>query len=143
MGIFFMLFSIDIVDQILTVLLLFTGRKAFGKSWRHVLQNLETKEDRHNNWPCYFWRLVFFSLYDLFDFNSFGMHDNDIMCIMITADPVRRNGNHSEQREKLGLTSSAPKGQSKPRKSLSEPTNAFEKVEVCINLMKINCCLKS
>lgn len=63
--------------------------------------------------------------------------------VIFGADPVRRNGNHSEQREKLGLTSSAPKGQSKPRKSLSEPTNAFEKVEVCINLMKINCCLKS
>lgn len=44
-------------------------------------------------------------------------------------DPVRRKGNHMEQREKLGLTS-APKGQSKTRKPLSEPTNALERVEV-------------
>ncbi|KAK7411366.1 hypothetical protein VNO78_02799 [Psophocarpus tetragonolobus] len=45
-------------------------------------------------------------------------------------DPVRRKGNHLEQREKLGLTSSAPKGQSKSRTTLSEPTNTLEKVEV-------------
>ncbi|WJX32099.1 Putative SNAP25 homologous protein SNAP33 [Trifolium repens] len=44
-------------------------------------------------------------------------------------DPVRVSANHLEQREKLGLNS-APKGQSKPRKTLSEPTNAFERVEV-------------
>ncbi|KAK7304671.1 hypothetical protein VNO77_42556 [Canavalia gladiata] len=44
-------------------------------------------------------------------------------------DPVRRKGNHLEQREKLGLTS-APKGQSKPRTTLPEPTNALEQVEV-------------
>ncbi|KAK8465852.1 hypothetical protein PHAVU_009G190830 [Phaseolus vulgaris] len=44
-------------------------------------------------------------------------------------DPVRRKGNHLEQREKLGLTS-APKGQSKSRTTPSESTNAFEKVEV-------------
>lgn len=44
-------------------------------------------------------------------------------------DPVRRKGNHLEQREKLGLTS-APKGQSKSRTTLPEPTNALEQVEV-------------
>ncbi|XP_014495131.1 SNAP25 homologous protein SNAP33 [Vigna radiata var. radiata] len=44
-------------------------------------------------------------------------------------DPVRRKGNHLEQREKLGLTS-ATKGQSKSRATPSEPTNALEKVEV-------------
>ncbi|KAK2410225.1 SNAP25 proteinous protein SNAP33 [Trifolium repens] len=43
-------------------------------------------------------------------------------------DPVRVSANHLEQREKLGLNS-APKGQSKPRKTLSGPTNAFERVE--------------
>ncbi|XP_061346580.1 SNAP25 homologous protein SNAP33-like isoform X2 [Gastrolobium bilobum] len=43
-------------------------------------------------------------------------------------DPVRRKGNHLEQREKLGLTS-APKGQSKVRTPPHEPTNAIEKVE--------------
>ncbi|XP_058759471.1 SNAP25 homologous protein SNAP33-like [Vicia villosa] len=44
-------------------------------------------------------------------------------------DPVRRSANHVEQREKLGLNS-APKGQSNPRRATSEPTNAFERVEV-------------
>lgn len=51
-------------------------------------------------------------------------------------DPVRKKGNHLEQREKLGLTS-APKGQSKSRTTLSEPSNVLEKVEVSIDLMKI------
>lgn len=51
-------------------------------------------------------------------------------------DPVRKSANHLEQREKLGLNS-APKGQSKPRKALSEPTNAFERVEVRNNLVTI------
>lgn len=51
-------------------------------------------------------------------------------------DPVRRKGNHLEQREKLGLTS-ATKGQSKSRATPSEPTNALEKVEVRIDLLKI------
>jgi len=44
-------------------------------------------------------------------------------------DPVRRSANHMEQREKLGLNS-APKGQSNPRRAISEPANAFERVEV-------------
>ncbi|KAL2340717.1 hypothetical protein Fmac_008657 [Flemingia macrophylla] len=44
-------------------------------------------------------------------------------------DTVKRKGNHLEQREKLGLTS-APKGQSKSRTTLPEPTNALEQVEV-------------
>ncbi|XP_027331208.1 SNAP25 homologous protein SNAP33-like isoform X2 [Abrus precatorius] len=44
-------------------------------------------------------------------------------------DPVRRKGNHLEQREKLGLTS-APKGQSKSRTTLHDPTNTLEKVEL-------------
>jgi len=57
------------------------------------------------------------------------LHDAD--------DPVRKSANHLEQREKLGLNS-APKGQSKPRKALSEPTNAFERVEVRNNLVKIS-----
>ena len=58
------------------------------------------------------------------------LHDTD--------DPVRRKGSHLEQREKLGLTS-APKGQSKPQIAPSEPTNALEKVEVRINLVKAKC----
>lgn len=61
------------------------------------------------------------------------LHDTD--------DPVRRKGNHLEQREKLGLTS-APKGQSKSRPTLSEPSNALEKVEVRIYLMKIELLFK-
>ncbi|BAT84245.1 hypothetical protein VIGAN_04156000 [Vigna angularis var. angularis] len=44
-------------------------------------------------------------------------------------DPVRKIGNHLEQREKLGLTSTT-KGQSKSRAAPSESTNALEKVEV-------------
>ncbi|GAU24647.1 hypothetical protein TSUD_208730 [Trifolium subterraneum] len=43
-------------------------------------------------------------------------------------DPVRRKGNHLEQREKLGLTS-ASKGQSKLRTPPQEPTAALQKVE--------------
>ena len=42
-----------------------------------------------------------------------------------------RKGNHLEQREKLGL-SSAPKGQSNGRAPHPEPTNAMQKVEVCV-----------
>ncbi|KOM37758.1 hypothetical protein LR48_Vigan03g114000 [Vigna angularis] len=41
----------------------------------------------------------------------------------------RKIGNHLEQREKLGLTSTT-KGQSKSRAAPSESTNALEKVEV-------------
>ncbi|CAJ1975341.1 unnamed protein product [Sphenostylis stenocarpa] len=48
--------------------------------------------------------------------------------VVFGGDPVRRKGNHLEQREKLGL-SSAPKGQSKSRATLPESTNALEKVE--------------
>jgi hypothetical protein len=64
-------------------------------------------------------------MYDIVIYNM--LHDTD--------DPVRVSANHLEQREKLGLNS-APKGQSKPRKTLSGPTNAFERVEVCNNLVK-------
>ncbi|KAL2656638.1 hypothetical protein GLYMA_04G164400v4 [Glycine max] len=49
--------------------------------------------------------------------------------VVFGEDPVRKKGNHLEQREKLGLTS-APKGQSKSRTTLSEPSNVLEKVEV-------------
>ncbi|KAL2322090.1 hypothetical protein Fmac_026469 [Flemingia macrophylla] len=49
--------------------------------------------------------------------------------VIVGDDPVRRKGNHMEQREKLGLTS-APKGQPKLRTPPQEPTNALEKVEV-------------
>ncbi|XP_020224879.1 SNAP25 homologous protein SNAP33 [Cajanus cajan] len=49
--------------------------------------------------------------------------------VIVGDDPIRRKGNHLEQREKLGLTS-APKGQSKLRTPPQEPTNALEKVEV-------------
>ncbi|KAL1373226.1 hypothetical protein HN51_003215 [Arachis hypogaea] len=49
--------------------------------------------------------------------------------VLFPDDPVRRNGNHLEQREKLGLTS-APKRQSNLRAPPPEPTNAIEKVEV-------------
>ncbi|KAM3703512.1 hypothetical protein ACB098_04G100300 [Castanea mollissima] len=44
-------------------------------------------------------------------------------------DPSRRNGNHFEQKEKLGLTSAA-KGRSNALNTPSEPTDAFQKVEV-------------
>ncbi|RDX86280.1 SNAP25-likeous protein SNAP33 [Mucuna pruriens] len=50
--------------------------------------------------------------------------------VIVGDDPVRSKGNHLEQREKLGLTTSAPKGQSKLRTPPQEPTNALEKVEV-------------
>ncbi|KAF7806237.1 SNAP25 homologous protein SNAP33-like [Senna tora] len=49
--------------------------------------------------------------------------------VIVGDDPVRRKGNHLEQREKLGLTS-APKGHSKARTPPPEPTNALQKAEV-------------
>nr|GLL22142.1 SNAP25 homologous protein SNAP33-like [Ipomoea trifida] len=49
--------------------------------------------------------------------------------IITKDDPVLRRGNHLEQREKLGLNS-ATKGQSNARRTLPEPTNALQKVEV-------------
>ncbi|KAL3748560.1 hypothetical protein ACJRO7_009749 [Eucalyptus globulus] len=48
---------------------------------------------------------------------------------LITRDAVQTKGNHLEQREKLGLTSSS-KQQSKTRTPLHEPTDALQKVEV-------------
>ncbi|KAL7114915.1 hypothetical protein ACP275_04G151000 [Erythranthe tilingii] len=46
-------------------------------------------------------------------------------------DPVHRKGNHLEQREKLGLTSSTSHERSHTRKPPPiEPTNALQKVEV-------------
>lgn len=47
------------MTKIFTILLLLTGRKAFGKPWWHLLQNLETEEDTCNKRPCYHWRLIF------------------------------------------------------------------------------------
>ncbi|PSR95783.1 SNAP25ous protein [Actinidia chinensis var. chinensis] len=44
-------------------------------------------------------------------------------------DPAFRRGNHLEQRERLGLSSTS-KGQSNIRTPLPEPTNALQKVEV-------------
>ncbi|GLU12460.1 hypothetical protein SLE2022_291380 [Rubroshorea leprosula] len=44
-------------------------------------------------------------------------------------DSPKRRGNHLEQREKLGLNP-VPRGQSKSRAPLPEPTDAFQKVEV-------------
>lgn len=49
----------------------------------------------------------------------------------VADDPVQRRGNHLEQREKLGLNS-APKGRSSSRTPPPEPTNALQKVEVCM-----------
>ncbi|CAH9120938.1 unnamed protein product [Cuscuta epithymum] len=49
--------------------------------------------------------------------------------IITRDDVVQRKGNHLEQREKLGLNS-APKGHSNTQRSLPEPTNALQKVEV-------------
>lgn len=45
-------------------------------------------------------------------------------------DSFKRRANHLEQREKLGLSSS-PRGKSNPQK-YSDPTNAMEKVQVCV-----------
>ena len=47
-------------------------------------------------------------------------------------DPAQKQGNHIEQREKLGLTPPAPKGRSNMRTPPPEPTNALQKVEVCV-----------
>lgn len=48
--------------------------------------------------------------------------------VIFRDDPVRSKGNHLEQREKLGLTST--RNGSKSRTPLPEPTNALQKVEV-------------
>ncbi|XAR49999.1 hypothetical protein NMG60_11004197 [Bertholletia excelsa] len=50
--------------------------------------------------------------------------------VMIRDDPVGSKGNHLEQREKLGLAGAPPKGRSNTRTPPSEPTNAYQKVEV-------------
>ncbi|XVE54733.1 hypothetical protein DITRI_Ditri03aG0105400 [Diplodiscus trichospermus] len=46
-------------------------------------------------------------------------------------DSPKRRGGHLEQREKLGLNP-VPRGHSKSRTPPPEPTNAFQKVEVCV-----------
>lgn len=54
------------------------------------------------------------------------------ICVLVFADdPTHRRGNHLEQREKLGLGPTS-KGQSNTRTPLPEPTNALQKVEVCV-----------
>lgn len=52
-------------------------------------------------------------------------------------DPSRRTGNHLEQKEKLGLTSAA-KGRSNALTTPSEPTDAFQKVEVRISFYQLS-----
>ncbi|KAI3820143.1 hypothetical protein L1987_14001 [Smallanthus sonchifolius] len=44
-------------------------------------------------------------------------------------DPAQRKGAHLEQREKLGLTTTPTKGQSRSRTLPPEPTNALQKVK--------------
>nr|XP_043614427.1 SNAP25 homologous protein SNAP33-like [Erigeron canadensis]XP_043614428.1 SNAP25 homologous protein SNAP33-like [Erigeron canadensis] len=48
---------------------------------------------------------------------------------MIRDDPDRKKGNHLEQREKLGLTTTPNKGQSRSRTPLPESADAMQKVE--------------
>lgn len=57
------------------------------------------------------------------------------MCNLLSCadDPVQRKGNHLDQREKLGLNH-ASRGQSNTRAPLPEPTDAYQKVEVCVNM---------
>jgi synaptosomal-associated protein 25 len=47
-------------------------------------------------------------------------------------DSFKRRANHLEQREKLGLSSS-PRGNVNPQQ-YPDPTNAMEKVQVCIDI---------
>lgn len=65
------------------------------------------------------------------------------ICVLVFADdPTHRRGNHLEQREKLGLGPTS-KGQSNTRTPLPEPTNALQKVEVCVlwNCITLFCVL--
>lgn len=48
----------------------------------------------------------------------------------LTDDPDRRKGNHLEQREKLGLTTTPHKTPSHSRTSLPESADAMQKVVV-------------
>ena len=52
-------------------------------------------------------------------------------CFVSADDPAFRRGNHLEQRERLGLSSTS-KGQSNIRTPPPESTNALQKVEVCV-----------
>lgn len=52
---------------------------------------------------------------------------------LLTDDPDRRKGNHLEQREKLGLTTTPNKGASRSRVPLPESADAMQKVEVSFN----------
>ncbi|XVF54386.1 hypothetical protein PTKIN_Ptkin05aG0177000 [Pterospermum kingtungense] len=56
---------------------------------------------------------------------------------VITRDDSPKRGAHLEQREKLGLNP-VPRGHSKSRTPPPEPTNAFQKVEVCCAFIKIS-----
>lgn len=49
-----------------------------------------------------------------------------------TDDASYRRGAHLEQREKLGLNSAPKRRSADVRKPLPEPTNAYQKVEVCV-----------
>lgn len=56
-----------------------------------------------------------------------------LICVLVFADDAtHRRGNHLEQREKLGVGPTS-KGQSNMRTPPPEPTNALQKVEVCVN----------
>lgn len=83
---------------------------------------------------CGFWlRMSLCCLSILID-SRLKDHVSGMRTCFDLADAVQTKGNHSEQREKLGLTS-ATKQQSNTRKPLHEPTDAYQKVEVSIWLL--------
>ncbi|XP_077211440.1 SNAP25 homologous protein SNAP33-like [Tasmannia lanceolata] len=45
-------------------------------------------------------------------------------------DPIKRKGNHLEQKERLGIARSPPRGRTNAQQYASEPSNALQKVEV-------------
>ncbi|KAF8037436.1 hypothetical protein BT93_B0359 [Corymbia citriodora subsp. variegata] len=69
------------------------------------------------------------SLGSMFKKNWKPKKNRHITGPLITRDAVQTNGDHLEQREKLGLTS-ATKQQTKMRTPLHEPTDALQKVEL-------------
>jgi len=51
------------------------------------------------------------------------------IVIEILDKPSKKSENHKEEREKLGL---GAKGRSSSQPALDQPTNALQKVEVCV-----------
>lgn len=156
-GFYCLIFSIKRDISLIIIWCLISGWEASGKSWRNLLEDLEANKDPPNNRAYYHKRLIFFLcsiclififILFLFPFRKLILAKKlEVLCLVHQAlciylfcvfdlvgfadDLSYRKGSHMEQREKLGLAP-APKGRLATRTPPPEPTNALQKVEVCI-----------